>query len=320
MGIIQQEKGECEAAIESCSEALKIEPDYAEAESNLILLLTTYTPKKENTSPIVKVNEAIRKLEIKVPSSKIISDFQVVDLFSESSNYISSFNLELKTKLSQTYRRNSVDLDCNRHMSIFNEHNIIPKFCFGCYKVQVEPRSIIELIKLYFVFDQLEINENHTRKCMIELRPEISGFYKGLIYCSGLKQAIQIVEHLDTAIRKSIGSGLSSAVKRGCSEYPIVFPDYKKINTSGPQLMNYNEDWKVIEEDYDTKKGTKAKGDIRPSLSGLNLNDFLIIQKWIDYAKGIGDTSADLVNQDAVYYQDIYDLAKTRLNRFHFSH
>ena len=33
------------------------------------------------------------------------------------------------------------------------------------------------------------------------------------------------------------------------------------------------------------------------SLYGLNLNDILIIRKWIDYAKGIRDPSADLLSQ-----------------------
>jgi hypothetical protein len=205
-------------------------------------------------------------------------------------------------------------------MSIFDKHDIIPEFCFGCYKVQVEPRSIIELIKLFIVFDQLELNENNTRKCMVELRPEIPGFYKGLIYCSGLKQANQIAEHLDTIVKQSIGPGLTSKVKRGCSEYPISFPSYKEINNSGPQLMNYNEEWRVIEESHDRKNPIHTNEVIRTSLSGLNLSDVLIIRKWIDYAKGIEDPSADLLNQNTVYYQDFYNKAKARLDLFNISY
>ena len=154
---------------------------------------------------------------------------------------------------------------------------------------------------------------------MVELRPKISGFYKGLIFCSGLKQANQISIYLNTVLKQKIGSGLSSKVKRGCSEYSISFPNYKEINNSGTQLMNYNEGWRIIEEDYDRKKHERAKANIMPSLSGLNLNDVLIIQKWIDYAKGIGDPSADLINQKAIHYSDIYDQAKARLGTFPFS-
>ena len=97
-----------------------------------------------------------------------------------------------------------------------------------------------------------------------------------------------------------------------CSEYPISYPNYKEINNSGPQLMNYNEEWRVIEKSYDAKKAGIAAEVIRTSLSGLNLSDVLIIRKWIDYAKGIEDSSADLLNQNTIYYQDIYNIAKAR--------
>ena len=317
MGIAFNGMGDLEAAIESYNKALKIKPNYAEAISNLLKLLTSHTPEKESQNPIVKVNEAIRKLDIKNSASTIISDDQVVDLVSKSSDYITSHCLEFRTEESQIFRRNSVDLNCKRHKLIFNKHNIIPEFCFGCYKVQIEPRSIIELIKLFLVFNQLELNENNTRKCMIELRPEVSGSYKGLIYCSGLKQANQIADYLDIVVKESIGLGLPSKVKRGCSEYPTSFPNYEQINNSGPQLMNYNKDWKVIEKDHDRKNYIFAKTIIRPSLSGLNFNDVLIIQKWIDYARGIGDPSVELISQGSVRYQDIYDLAKARLNMSH---
>jgi hypothetical protein len=281
--------------------------------------MTSYNPPKENLNPIIKVNEAIRKIDITCKNSNIISDEHIVNLFRESSSFISSNSLEIKTELSQTFRRNSVDLNCGRHMSIFNEHDIIPEFCFGCYKVQIEPRSVIELIKLFLVFDQLNLNENNTRKCMVEMRPQIPGFYKGLIYCSGLKQANLTAQYLDTVVKKSIGLGLPVKVKRGCSEYSISFPDYEEINNSGPQLMTYTEDWKVIEDGHDRKKPMKAKENLKPSLSGLNLNVVLIIHKWFDYARGIGDSSVHVINNDAVQYPEFYSLAKARLGRHNFT-
>ena len=56
--------------------------------------------------------------------------------------------------------------------------------------------------------------------------------------------------------------------------------------------MNYNEDWKSIEEKYDALNSIKSNMII-PTLSGLNLHDILIIQNWIDYAKAIGDSSVN---------------------------
>ena len=102
-------------------------------------------------------------------------------------------------------------------MLIFKQKKIIPEFCFGCYKVQVEVNSIIELIKLFLVFNNLELENNNTRKCMIEMRPEIPGFYKGLIYCSSLDEAYQIADYLEPILKENIAYGLSTRVKRGCS-------------------------------------------------------------------------------------------------------
>jgi hypothetical protein len=151
---------------------------------------------------------------------------------------------------------------------------------------------------------------------MIEMRPEISGFYKGLIFCSSVEEAYQIADYLEILVKENIGSGLHAVVKRGCSEYPISFPDYKAINKSGDQLMNYNEDWKSIEEDYDSLSPIKSSLIITPNFSGLSLHDVLIIRNWIDYAKGIGDPSVHLLNQNTVFSPKIYKTAKTRIEKY----
>ena len=58
--------------------------------------------------------------------------------------------------LSQIWRSNTINLGCNRHFEIFDKFKVIPEYCFGCFKVQIELKSIIDLIKLYFVFDKLK--------------------------------------------------------------------------------------------------------------------------------------------------------------------
>jgi hypothetical protein len=151
---------------------------------------------------------------------------------------------------------------------------------------------------------------------MIEMRSEISGFYKGLVYCSSQDEAYQLADYLDTVVRENIGPGLPASVKRGCSEYSISFPDYKEINKHGAQLMNYNEDWKIIEKNHDLKNPIRASNIITPSLSCLHLSDILIIRNWIDYAKGIGDQSVELLNQNTVFSKIIFNTAKNRLERY----
>ena len=61
-------------------------------------------------------------------------------------DYIREENLEYKTPLSQIYKRNKIDLNCDRHMKVFETRDIIPEFCFGCFKVQVEVPTLIDLI------------------------------------------------------------------------------------------------------------------------------------------------------------------------------
>ena len=65
---------------------------------------------------------------------------------------------------------------------------------------------------------------------MIEMRPKISGFYKGIVYCSSAEEAYQIADYLETIIKNNIRPGLPALVKRGCSEYSFPYPDFKKIN------------------------------------------------------------------------------------------
>ena len=124
---------------------------------------------------------------------------------------------------------------------------------------------------------------------MVEMRPEVPGFYKGLIYCSSLEEASQIADYVNVVIHQRVGSKLPLVVKRGCSEYSAEFPDYNAINKSDAKLMKYNKNWKLIEKEYDSKNPTKYSRRALPSPAWLSLSDVLIIRKWIDYAKGLGD-------------------------------
>ena len=316
LGNAFQWMGKLEEAMNCYIKAIELNSELPESSQNLVELLTSYASHKNISHPIVKVHQEIKKIYLKEVASGIISDDKIIQLFCKSSKIIKEHDLKLGTNSTQAYRRNSIDLNCKRHMNIFNKFNIIPKFCFGCYKVLVEPRSILELIKLFVVFDQIKLVENNIRKCMIEMRPKISGFYKGYIFCSSLEEAYQMADYLEIFVKENIGSGLHAVVKRGCSEYPISFPNYKAINKSGSQLMNYNEDWKSIEEDYDSLSPIKSSKIITPNFSGLNLHDVLIIRNWIDYAKGIGDPSVHLLNQNTVFSPKIYKTAKTRVEKY----
>jgi len=319
LGITLYELGRLDEAMNCYTKAIKLDPDSTWLLQELTELFTRYIPDEGFLHPIAKANKEIKENYLNDETIGIISDDKIIKLFIQSTNIIKKYNLKTGTQLRSAFRNNSINLNCERHMKIFNKFNIIPKFCFGCYKVQVEPGNILDLIKLLIVFDKIKLVQNNIRKCMIELRPEISGFYKGLIYCSNLEEANQIANYIKILIKDNIGSEMPIIVKRGCSEYSIAFPDYKEINSSGGQLMKYNENWKLIEEDYDLLNSLKSTRVITPTLPGLNLQDILIIRNWIDYAKGIGDSSVHLLKENEIFFQEIYNKAKTRLVKYKYN-
>jgi len=192
LGSVFNDLGRWEEALESYSKALEYNPENNEAYENLIKLLTFYRPKKANSNLIVIANQELQNIKYNYNPNKKITDNEISNFFKNCNKIILKNKNKINFNRSQIYRRNTIDLNCNRHLEVFNNFNAIPEYCFGCYKVQVEPKTIIELFKLYFVFDQLQLPQNNSRKCLVELRPEISGTYKGLIYCFNLNEANEI--------------------------------------------------------------------------------------------------------------------------------
>ena len=153
---------------------------------------------------------------------------------------------------------------------------------------------------------------------MVELRPQISGFYKGLIYCSGIDEANIIAKKLDCILKEQVSPSLKSDIKRGCSEYALSFPLYKEINMLGPQTMNYNKDWKSIEIQYDRAFPSNKKRNTSPTIPGLNLHDCKIMQNWFGYALGIGDKSINSLNENITFSTNFYEKARARLKIHQF--
>jgi tetratricopeptide (TPR) repeat protein len=315
IGMAYFEKGELDLAIDSYNKAIDINADYASPKVNLVECLTEYKSQKKDLHPIIHANQEVGKIVLHTSNSKRITDSDIARICSDGLDILKRNEVEIEFPMSQAYRRNGTDLNCRRHKSIFNEYNVIPKFCFGCYKVQIEPRTVVDLIKLFLVFDKTRLENNNNRKCMVEMRPEVSGFYKGLIYCSSLEEADQISRALDIVVKENIDIGLSAKVKRGCSEYPIAFPQYKEINRSGPQPMTYNEDWRSIEKSYDSKNLTQSKLKRPIIITRFSLNDILVIRNWLAYAQEIGDQSVNQITNENLGELDFVKLIKKAASR-----
>ncbi len=179
---------------------------------------------------------------------------------------------------------------CERHLSAFERYNIIPEYCFSCYKVLAEPRTVVELFKLMLVFERMTLEQDNTRKCMTENRPGVEGAYKGIIYSRSLTEAQGIAEKLAELIGKNISHEVPVTVKRGCSEYAARFPDYALPGTG---TLEYNPGWQEIEHSVNVQWASRpipAPGHIhQPGI--YTAEDAQAMMGWLKYAATIGDAS-----------------------------
>jgi Flp pilus assembly protein TadD len=298
LGKILTDLGNLQDAELSYRKAIELNPNNQSINNNLINLLTIYKPNMLSSNRFHTINEEFKRINLNKINNEIITDNKAIQIYRNGLRIYRKYDLDIETHFSQIFKRNKSNLNCKRHMMIFEQHKIIPEFCFGCYKVQVEVDSIIELIKLFLVFNTLKLKHNNTRKCMIEMRPYVPGFYKGLIYCLGLEEALEISKQVNIQIQNYIKINLTSKVKRGCSEYALEFPKYKEIRTSRDQTMKYDQNWKIIEREFDNSN--QNWGVSHENLEGFNLNDFLVMRNWIAYAKKIGDQSVTQVTNEQI--------------------
>ena len=319
LGIAQDSLGRLEEAILSYTKAIELKPNYPKFYEGLIRLLTFYNPEKPNLNPCVIANKLLQTINYSYDSNKQISDDDVVTFFQRCNNVILENINNLNVNETEIFRSFTIDLKCDRHFQVFNTFNVIPEYCFGCYKVQIGLRNVMELFKLYFVFDKLNLKNNNPRKCMLEMRSKVPGSYKGYIYCFSLSEANEIQNQLTTILNKKINENISITVKRGCSEYGIAYPQYKKINKNNGQLMKYNEEWRSKEKFIDDKLAKRDQSKhrvLRKNLPGATVCDTLIMSNWLVYAKIMGDLSYKKIIKkipiSPVIEKKVYDLLSKR--------
>ena len=181
---------------------------------------------------------------------------------------------------------------CTRHLLVFDKFNIIPRYCFNCYKVLVEPRTVVELFKLMVVFEKLELPIDNTRKCMVEGREGISGAYKGYIYCRGLEEGKEITEMVRKVVSEEISAKIPVNLKRGCSEYAVPYPEYAQIG-DGKNLMTFKEEWQEYEDLADKQLVFKLPHEEHETFNkpAYDQDDAGVMLAWLKYAATIGDPS-----------------------------
>ena len=311
LGIVYSNLGEYNLAIESYVDALEIDEEFKNAKENLIQSLTCSNSKRENS--IINAHNNLKKLHKNFNSLECLEINNLNYILNESNKILRNIKESISSieyDETQTYRRNAVDLNCKRHHDVFGELNLIPRFCFSCFKIQIEPKSVIDLIKLFFIFDNSLFENNNWRKCMIELRNGVPGAYKGFIYCSSNDEADKILNQITPLLKNHLI--YNAKIKRGCTEFYEKFPNYKEINNTEDNFMHYDPSWEQEERKYDLKKNLKKKIS-KETLSGLSISDFLIINNWLNYAKTIGDLSYEKIIDNFLYSEYVCKKTSSQL-------
>jgi len=289
------DQGRIEEAVQILQGALEKDPENKEIIGNLILTLNYFKINDKPRGPYVLAQKAMQMISVKNLGAYKISDETVQEIFQQCSDVLTVHNMTDTPYIStQIWKGNGHYKDCKRHFFIFDKFNIIPKYCFSCYKVLIAPRTVIELFKLMFVFDTLKLPDDNTKKCMVEVRPGISGKYKGLIYCRNLDEAKEILTTVKSIVTNKISKKIVCSIQRGCSEFKIAYPEFAiKEGKKESLFMPYNEEWREHEEHADKN----LIGHIRPSYLnehnhiGFTLHDVFVMRTWLAYASAKGDYS-----------------------------
>ncbi len=219
----------------------------------------------------------------------LADDQKLIDCFSQCEAILAAYGINGTTENTQIFTGKAGMLDCRRYKLVFDNFNIIPKFCFDCYKVQIQTDTVINLLKMLIFFWKVELPNNNSAKCMIESRPNIKGTYKGFVFCGSLQEAEDI-----TAILPDAADIFSSkiAIKRGCSEYALEHPKYAEINFDGEQAFKYDPSWETsenfINQNYPTRKQLTPEC-FDAYRRNLTIKDVLIFRNWLKYANKIDD-------------------------------
>ena len=239
-------------------------------------------------------DKEISLLSLNFKEGEKIKDESIVEILAQSRKIIKKyFTNKLFLKTDQIPRGGKTYLNCDRAFDIFGNHKVMPEYCFSCYKVQINPKNVIDLIKLFFLFDIMNFENENLRKSFIDFREDEKN-YKGIIYCTTLEEAKKINYNVSKYLKVNLDEGIQSHVKRGCKEFAEKHPEFLNLEKD---VMRYKKEWKKIENEFDANSQKIYKSGERKLVYGLSLKDVLIFQNWIDFAKIEGDESYKVLTE-----------------------
>ncbi len=202
------------------------------------------------------------------------------------------FSLQIHRGQAPRFWENAPRGGCSQCIALFMDFGVVPKYCFDCYKVMVELRTVVELFKLLMVFEKIKLPRDNTRKCMVEQRPSSPVPYKGFVYCRGLEEANELCRIIGEAVADDISPDITVKVKRGCSEYAEIYPEYAQIN-AGKEAFKYGEDWQFYEDFVDKNWVFDDEVDCydEDGKGTDPMRELFALQFWLRHAATLGDRS-----------------------------
>ena len=296
LGGIYKSLGKISDAISSSLKSIQLKPvDNLDACNNLVSILQQ--PKeKDSTAPanlIEAIDNKVRSMGEPTTGEGKIGVGDIDSFIKKALNIATPLEGILTTTLTQIYHRTKkTEPNCKSLAEFFESQNSIAQRCHNCYKVQIEVYSLDELIILNFLMKTLHLENDNTRKCMIELRKHAKGLYKGLIYCTEIDEAESVANETKLYISERSKINPIFTVKRGCTEFTNAHKEYGEIGYLGNlhKGTQQRKEWELNE-----KRFLEGKSDIiRADITGweFNLGELLILKNWILYALAMEDEGA----------------------------
>ncbi|MFE8069426.1 hypothetical protein QQM79_00035 [Marinobacteraceae bacterium S3BR75-40.1] len=238
-----------------------------------------------NDEQVMKSYQAIEDFFLKKYEGDIISPFKAQVFSGES-----------------IVPADTLSVGCPRHKLLFRTYGVIPEVCFNCYKIEIQPKKVVDLFKLAILFKRLSFEKNNSRKCFLRPRKDVSSHYSGLIYFKGTTEPKLMLKKIEPVLRSEIGENIPFFIKRGCTDYSKLYPAYAELDENYEPKTGFNEKWRKIEEQFNKEGVANQLGERQksPYPNGFGFHDFLSMRTWLSYAKTIGDDSYKKVTTGSV--------------------
>ena len=291
--------GRLDLAISSLEQELRLEPQNVAAVQQLCQILDYYVPDSGITGAYTACQQ---KLAQETLSEKAIEGLltgeMLVEKYKQWKQLFVTNGLNPELAVIQLTRGDlhtvsGVSARCGKRLKMFAQTEVISKVCHDCYKVQVLTSSVLELMKVHFIFKLIQLPRNNTRKCMVELRENVSNPYKAYIYCQSEEEVEHCRQSFEDCARAFGLSATTTKIAHGCSEYGLKYPKFSYAPDGSHRSFKRPAEWDRKEAEFflnhQQSDGVQRAG---VHTKFMALLEILMLRTWIRYANFIGDEAA----------------------------